>query len=229
VQWAIHKEAIARLVPPGEWENQAFDSRDHLYVSNARDGSIIRILPSGQPRTVSEGGMVMPGGVAAVVRADRESVFVADGWTMREFDALTGKAIGAEQSSFLPNGLLAQITISVDGANLVMSSWITNNTVEVWNPDTRHVLENYRDFATPMNAIRFQGGLVVAELGMNPARVVRVITAGRVPLAKGLGVPIGPAARGGDLWVLVPGPPAWCSRSLVAVCRSPSRSRLRPA
>jgi sugar lactone lactonase YvrE len=196
------KEVIARLGSTGgEWDNLAFDSRGRLYVSNARDGSLIEILPSGPPRTISEGGMVMPGGVAAVLRAGRESVLVADGWTLREFDALTGKAIGVEQSSFLPTGLLAPLTLSADGSNFVLTSWLSN-AVEVWNPDTRQVLENYRDFATPMNAIRFQGDLVVAELGSKPAaRVVRATSTGRTELATGLGVPIGLAASGGDLWV----------------------------
>ncbi|MCX6633720.1 MAG: PKD domain-containing protein, partial [Acidobacteria bacterium] len=195
----LSKEVIARLGYAG-WNNLAFDSRDRLYVSHCNDGSVIEILPSGKPRTISEGGMILPGGVAAVRRAGRESVFVADGWTLREFDALTGKAIGAEDSSFLPTGLLAPMTISADGSNFVMTSWISS-AVEVWNPDTRQVLENYRDFAVPMNAIRFQGDLVVAELGSTPARVVRVTSTGRTELATGLGVPIGLAASGGDLWV----------------------------
>ena len=193
------KEVIARLGSPG-WDNLAFDSRGRLFVSHANDGSVIEVLPGGQPRTISEGGMIIPGGLAAVLRAGRESVFVADLWTLHEFDALTGKAAGLEHSSFLPTGFLAPMTVSVDGSNFVLTS-VISNAVEVWNPDTRQILENYRDFATPMNAIRFQGDLVVAELGTTPARVVRVTSTGRTPLATGLGVPIGLAASGGDLWV----------------------------
>jgi DNA-binding beta-propeller fold protein YncE len=57
-------------------------------------------------------------------------------------------------------------------------------------------------FAGPLNAIRFQGDMVVAELetgsvvrarGANPAE--------RVTLAAGLGVPAGLAATDDDLWV----------------------------
>jgi steroid delta-isomerase-like uncharacterized protein len=54
----------------------------------------------------------------------------------------------------------------------------------------------------PSNAIRFQGDLIVAELGTNS--VVRAIgedPAQRVTLAEGLGVPAGLAATDDDLWV----------------------------
>jgi sugar lactone lactonase YvrE len=55
------------------------------------------------------------------------------------------------------------------------------------------------DFAVPLNAIRFQGDLVVAELGSNS--VVSASAEGRVTLGEGLGVPAGLAASDDDLWV----------------------------
>jgi sugar lactone lactonase YvrE len=102
-------------------------------------------------------------------------------------------------------GITSPLTASLDGQNLVLSSWF-GNAVQVWNPETRQVLENYADFAVPLNAIRFQGDLVVIELGHSPgaAKVVRVTSSGRVTLADaadGLVVPIGLAAADGNLWV----------------------------
>jgi DNA-binding beta-propeller fold protein YncE len=58
------------------------------------------------------------------------------------------------------------------------------------------------DVATPMNAIRFQGDLVVAEMGTESARVIRISKenrAIRTTLAE-LKAPVGLAATRQDLW-----------------------------
>ena len=92
-------------------------------------------------------------------------------------------------------------TVAVDGENLVLSGWFGNSVV-VWNPQTQEVLEEYYDFNMPLNAVRFQGDLVVNELGTSS--VVRASAADptqRVTLAKDLGVPAGLATSGEDLWV----------------------------
>lgn len=192
------KEAIAHLTAR-MLDNLAFDSRDRLFVSNAHDGSIHQVLPSGEMRMVSKGGMILPGGVAVLARPrGGDSVFMADFWSLREFNGLTGRPESIEGHFFDPAGLTSPFTVSPDGENLVLSSWLANQ-VQVWNPETREVLENHLDFAVPLNAIRFQGDLVVAELGTNS--VVRASAEGRVTLAEGLGVPAGLAAGDDDLWV----------------------------
>ena len=171
-----------------------------MFVSHNDDGSIFEILPGGQPRTVSEGGMIAPGGVAVLNRPHGgESVFVADIWTLREFNGLTGRAVSAAHSSFAaPGGITAPLTVAADGENLIVSSWL-GNSVQVWNPQTRQVVENHPEFAVPMNAIRFQGDLIVAELGTHS--LVRVTPGVRTTLTDALYVPAGLAASGGNLWV----------------------------
>lgn len=62
-------------------------------------------------------------------------------------------------------------------------------------------MATYTGFDTPLNAIRFQGDLIVAEGGSG--RVIRAPGADpaeRVTLATGLGVPAGLAATDDDLW-----------------------------
>ena len=195
------KEVIAQLMPK-KIDNLAFDSRDRLFVSNSDDGSIHQVLPSGEMRTVSKGGMMAPGGVAVLPRPHGESVFVADFWSLSEFNGLTGRPKSIEHHFFDPFGFTAPFTVSPDGENLVLSSWLSNQ-VQVWDPQMHMVLENYLDFAVPLNAIRFQGYLVVAELGTGS--VVRQISPGPPPvretLADGLAVPAGLTATDGDLWV----------------------------
>ena len=72
----------------------------------------------------------------------------------------------------------------------------------MWNPRTSEVVEAHRIAATALNAIRFEGDLVLAEL--QTASVVRITgpsTDDRVTLASGFGVPAGLAASDGNLWV----------------------------
>ena len=181
-------------------DNIAFDSQDRLFVANAQDGSISEVLPDGTTRTVSPGGMIAAGGVAVLPGADDESVFVADLFTLREFAGRTGEERSLQRASIaIPGSMTSPMTVSADGNHLVLSSWF-GNAVQVWNPETREVLEEHLDFGLPLNAIRFEGDLVVAGL----ASVVRASAADpavRVTLADGLKTPAGLAATDDDLWV----------------------------
>jgi sugar lactone lactonase YvrE len=177
-------------------DNLALDSEDRLFVSGLDTGAIAEILPDGTARMVSEGGMMWPGGITVVPRPDGASVLVADFWNIREFDGLTGEEISIREAP-----MFGAFTVAPDGDNLVLTGWFAN-AVAVWNPETQEVSEYYEDFAVPLNAIRFQGDLVVAELGT--ASVVRASAedpSQRVTLAEGLGVPAGLAATDDDLWV----------------------------
>lgn len=92
-------------------------------------------------------------------------------------------------------------SLAVDSANLVLSNWFSNAVI-VWNPQTQKVLEEYYDFKTPLNAIRFQGDLIVNELGTSS--VVQASAddpTQRTTLAKDLAVPAGLAADSENLWV----------------------------
>jgi len=199
------KEVIAHLEPG--LDNLAFDSQGRLFVSHSQDSSIVEVFPNGQARVVSPGGLLAPGGIAVMPRPDgRESLFVADVFTLREFDGVSGQPLSLARHFITLPGLTSPGTVSRDGQNLVLSSWF-GNAVQVWNPKAQQVLENYDDFAVPLNAIRFQGDLVVIELGHSPgaARVVRVSSSGRIPLAdasQGLILPIGlESSVDGNLWV----------------------------
>ncbi|WP_437970490.1 hypothetical protein WMF04_14885 [Sorangium sp. So ce260] len=192
------KEVLA-VLPPG-LDNLAFDAEDNLYVSSATEGFVVRIAPDGQVRTLLPGGLVLPGGVAVLSDGGAESVVVADMGSLRTFDGDTGEQLGVEPSFLGVSELHGPATVSADGPELVLSAWFAS-VVQVYDTQTSSVVETYSDFATPLNAIRFQGDLVVAELGAGPGagRVVRQTSGGRVTLAS-LAVPSGLAVAGGDLW-----------------------------
>jgi len=188
-------------------DNLAFDSKGRLFVSQEYDGSIFEILSNGTKRTVSSGGIVAPGGVA--VSSDDESVFIADLFALREFD-LTGKEISTERNLMgMSEGIIAPNTVSSYGDKLVLSSWISN-AVQVWDPETHEVIKTIMyppDFSVmPLNAVQFQGDLVISELKYDGTggRVVRVNadnSSNRSILADGLSMPVGLAATDNNLWV----------------------------
>jgi sugar lactone lactonase YvrE len=185
-------------------DNLAFDSRDRLFVSHAGDGSIHQVLPSGQVQTVSKGGMIAPGGVAVMPHPNGgESVFVADIWTLREYNGQTGRPGIVERHDLtVPGDITNPLTVSPFGNNLVLSSWF-GDVVQIWDPEMR-VLEGEGAFMYPLNAIQFQSDIVVAELGTGSVIQWDPDTNGRVTLADssdGIFVPAGLAATDGNLWV----------------------------
>lgn len=195
------KTVIARL--PAGLDNLAFDSHDRLFVSSFQDGFVAEVKPDGQVRMVSAGGMILPGGVAAVARGrDGESVFVADLFSLRELDAGNGRQRGIERGFPGVPGVISPVfTVAPDGGNLLLSSSFTGE-VQVWDPVAHAPVATYGNFAGPLDAIRFQGDLVVAEAGTGSVvRARGANPAERVTLAAGLGVPAGLAATEDDLWV----------------------------
>jgi sugar lactone lactonase YvrE len=196
------KTVIARLEPG--LDNLAFDSRGTLYISSADHGWIAQILPSGQARTISPGGMIDPMGVAVLPGpGGTEAVFVADLWRLRAFDGRTGRDVGAYKGHLVPtidpHSLTTPMTVSADGKHLVVSSWF-GSAVQVWDPQTDQVLEHY-SMPLPLNAIRFQDDLVVADLLLGG--VVWASDHGMILPKDGASVfvPAGLATDGEVLWV----------------------------
>lgn len=178
-----------------------FSADDRLFISHIADGAIYEALPNGSLRTVSPPGMVLPGGIAVLPRPDGESVFVADFYTLREFDGSSGEVRSVTRNDGRPDYLTLPFTASADGEHLVLTSFIENK-VQIWDPGQGEEVAAYLDFQVPVNALRFRGDLVVAELGTgsvvraNPADL-----ANRVTLIEELGAPAGLAASDDGLWV----------------------------
>ncbi len=188
---------IAQLPVTGI-DNLAFDASDRLYTTNSHDGSLTEILPNEDGRLISKPGMVAPGGLAVVPSEDGPRVYVPDSLSMKVFDGHEGEQIGDYGAIIGVTPLATPLTASPDGANLVLSSWFAN-VVQVFDPATGTVLQTHRDFAVPLNAVRFQGDLVVSEA--KTGSVSRKGADGiKAPIASGLLVPAGLAVRGGDLF-----------------------------
>ena len=145
-------------------DNLAFDSDGTLYVSNADFGWIVEILPSGQARTISGGGMIGPQGVAVLPGTNRkDTVFVGNVFRMHQFNGLTGKEEKIYKGYLVPetDKLTMPFSVQADGENLVVSSWF-GGVVQVWSPETDGVLEEY-SMVYPIDAVRVNGKIVVSD------------------------------------------------------------------
>jgi streptogramin lyase len=177
-------------------DNLAFDNNGRLFVTNNDLGSVVEIRKNGKVRVVSPGGMSDPMGVAVLPDQDHhDKVYVGNVFPIFEYDGKTGKLLSLDQD--VPKGF--SMTIAPDGNNLVLSSWFAN-MVSVYDPQAHQILEAYPDFNVPLNAIRFQGDLVVAELGTGQVVRMDAETGERSSLAQ-LIIPVGLASTDDDLWV----------------------------
>jgi streptogramin lyase len=203
-------EVLVRGAPLQGANGMVFDTQDRLVVASLAGREIVAM----DPRTGRVGDRYGPD---AGVQASDDVTFGPDGslyWT----DLLTGevgrrqpdgtitkqlvapgRAEGVDSQSFV-NGLTSPFTVAPDGTDLVVTSWL-QGAVQVWDPESDTVVEGYEDFAGPLNAIRFQDDLVVAELATGRAVRLDAATGERTTLAQGLFVPAGLAASDDDLWV----------------------------
>jgi hypothetical protein len=86
-------------------DNLAFDSNGSLFISNADFGSVVQILPSGQPRTISRGGMIAPMGMAVLPGSNnRDALYVADLFRLYQLNGLTGRKENVYKGDF-PSGI----------------------------------------------------------------------------------------------------------------------------
>ncbi|MDP2040260.1 MAG: hypothetical protein Q8S14_05705 [Algoriphagus sp.] len=183
-------------------DNLAFDSKGSLFISNADFGSIVEILPSGQPRTVSKGGMIAPMGLAVLPGANKQdALFVADLFRLRKFNGLTGKEEKVYKGDLLGHegNLTTPFTLSADGNNLIVSSWF-GGVVQIWDPQSDHVVQTF-DVGAPIDAIRFKNDIAVSDLVLGG--VVRASDHSMILPIDNANVfaPSGLATDGEKLWV----------------------------
>ena len=136
--------------------NFDFDSEDNIYVSDHSNGKVSLIKKNGQIKELVKGGLVEPNGVAVLPGENNDdTIFVGSFLAMFQYDAQSG------QEEYLHHWPPA-ITVSAAGDKLVTASWFYNS-VMIFDPATHQIIEEYWDFAIPVNALMFQRQLVVAE------------------------------------------------------------------
>jgi len=176
---------------------------NRLYVSFT-DGGILEVSLDGTIRPLQPGGLANPGGVAVARVGDQEVVAVADLFDLSEFDAASGTL--RTKHDYGPIGV-SPMTVSASAAGVVISGWLLQLGAPVleWDLANGVPLRQAAVPNVPLNAIEFQGKLVVAELVTGT--VAQFVGDGRAVLAEGLFVPSGLAASADNLYVA-----DWASR-----------------
>ncbi len=104
-QTGVHK--VVTKIRNAVLDNMVFDARDRLFVSNSDNGAIYAIAPGGGVRTLVRGGLVLPGGIAVMAGASgRESLFVADLWSLAEYDVRSGRLLDVDRQSRAGGGII---------------------------------------------------------------------------------------------------------------------------
>ena len=154
-------------------DNMTFDEDGTLYMTNNEQGWVAEILPSGEARYLSPGGIVLPQGLAVLngttgKNFDNDDVlYEADLWRIREFNGRTGEEVNFYRGALVPTGpesLILPMNLAADGENLIISSWFSAG-VQVWNPSAG-VIESYPDLIVPIDAVRVNGEIVVSDFGL---------------------------------------------------------------
>jgi sugar lactone lactonase YvrE len=151
------EQSVVAQLTPG-LDNLAFDADDRLFVSSFVDGFVAEVVGRDALRTLSLGGLSMPGGVAAV----GGTLFVADVFSLRRFDLASGNEgpIVRDVPGFSALGTV--LSLQADGAELVMSSW-NDRDIRIFDPaaDTRSAKFGGR--GRPIDALRFGDEIVYTE------------------------------------------------------------------
>lgn len=155
---------VAARVRPG-LDNLAFDASDRLFISSFADGFIVEALSPEKNRTVLEGGLNMPGGVALIGSGDDTRLVVADFFALRQLDPWTGAELGVVRDviGFSDLGTSMSVHAAEDG-RLVLSSWF-DNAVRLWDPAADALVRIFADLAAPVDAMQFEGDIVVSQWG----------------------------------------------------------------
>jgi sugar lactone lactonase YvrE len=177
-------------------DNFDFDPSGRIYTANVVESSVKRLFPISGYRYLTRPGTGQPGPIAVRKQAGVDFVYVGDIFSIRKMLGLTGTLTDRILSAPVPNLPSMVQSLYDDGTNFVTTAYILN-LVQVVNPDTKQVVEFHTDFAVPLNAVRFEGELAVAELGTG--QVVR--GSDRAPYISNLVVPAGLAVNGNNLYV----------------------------
>ena len=161
---------ITSSLDPG-LDNMVFDADGSLYMTNNDEGWVAEILlPSGQARILSPGGMIAPQGLAVFAGPNNQDiVYEADLFSMREFNGTSGRQTGIYKGFIVPVPNEVSLTlpqnVTASGTDMIISSFFSS-TVQVWNPQDGVLADFESQVAAPLDAVRLNSGdIIVSDIG----------------------------------------------------------------
>ena len=101
-------------------------------------------------------------GIDFVETEEGDRLFIADFFSLRELDAGTGDELGAIRGPIGFSELGSVMSVRSDGRNLVVTSWF-DNEVKIWDPKASTVVATFPGVEQPIDALFFEGDIVVTE------------------------------------------------------------------
>lgn len=146
-------------------------------------------------KSVVARGQRLAGGIAVLSSPEGDVLFLANGSGVDELDGETG-TLRRTHPALLAN----VVNLARDGTRLVLLS-ASENHVVVWDPASDVVVEDHGGYAAPVNAVRFDGALMIVE--QRRGSIARQENNGDAAdtFVTGMRVPAGLAATTRDLWV----------------------------
>lgn len=187
------KKVIVKLKP--HLDNLAIDAQDRIFVSANGDGSLWEVdVKSGKARTVIDGHLAAPQGIAVHSGPEGETLYVADNFAYKRVDGFTGEVKESTKGGAFPNAA------SITGDKVLMAGWFRGGFVEVFDAKTDDMLYGFSGFKAPAGALMLQdGSILVAERGTSSLIRVRDKEGKqREVVAKDLACPIYMAPAGPD-------------------------------
>lgn len=159
------KKAIAMIRP--HLDNLAFDKDDRLFASTNGDSSIFEVdVKTGKVRTVVDGKLACPQGIAVWNSPEGEILFVADNFSYKRVDGFTGEVKESAKGGAFPN------SASITGDKVLMAGWF-RNVVEVFDAKNDDLLYGIPGFKAVFGVLMLPDeSILVAEAGTNS--IVRV-------------------------------------------------------
>lgn len=160
------QKKVVTMIRP-HLDNLAFDKDDRLFVSTNGDSSIFEVdVKTGKVRTVVDGRLACPQGIAVWNSPEGEILFVADNFSYKRVDGFTGEVKESAKGGAFPN------SASITGNKVLMTGWF-RNVVEVFDAKNDNLLYGIPGFKAALGILMLPDeSILVAEAGTNS--IVRV-------------------------------------------------------
>ncbi len=187
VNAASGDKTLVATLKPG-LDNLAIDNRGRVFVTNMVDNGIYLVdVNTGTSRTIIDGKLAIPGGVAVFSEGDKDTLHLADIFSYRTIDGATG----AVDTRLRMQGdtLEYPMAAAVNAKHVILTSWFTNSVQKV-DRLTGKSIAILHDFKAPMDAIETaKGELFVLEAGGNLVKVSGDQGQERTVIAKDMAAP----------------------------------------
>lgn len=180
------RQVVARL--SSALDNLAIAPDGTIYVSNMADNGIQAVNPdSGAVRQLTRGALAVPAGL----KADGNSLWVADVFTLRKVDLGSGAVADVKRMHAVGNDMEYPFSVGLGSKVMALSSWFTG-TVQLIDRASGKTLNMLHGFKAPYDAVPMDdGSVLVAEIATGSiVRASGSDFATRAALASGLAGPV---------------------------------------